>query len=808
MAIRVAALAVEIIRGGQPDRVKRDLKDVDRAGAKAGKSVIGLNNVLKAVGIGFSVVAITRGLRSVGRAFLDFDAAMVESLAIMGDVSAGMRDEMAEAAKDVAKTTTFSATQAAESYYFLASAGLDAQQSIAALPQVALFAQAGMFDMARATDLATDAQSALGLSVDDATENLISMARVTDVLVRAGNLANATVEQFSESLTNKAGAALKVVGKDIEEGVAVLAAFADQGLKGAEAGTALNIVFRDLQTKALKNKEEFAALGVAVYDADEEMRNAADIIGDLECALAGMSDAQKKATLLQLGFADKSVSFLQTILGQSDAIRGYERALRSAGGTTAEVAANQLQSFKAQLKLTTNTLQSMIITLVETVMPMFGFKEGLGDVRAALEDAEWWIKSNQDAIASWVTVIVASVTLVVQTFDLFGTTIKSVVKMAGDVLGNLGVMIVGIFKLVGDQLGNVGALLVGIFTFDLDLIKTSLGELKNDFVADLGAIVAVAVEMGKDFVVDLQPVRDELEQTADSFLDLTEAIANVEGPQRAPRGGRGGQDPTPTPGGQEPATEPFVFGGFEMDPDLIPKNVREYLEGLKLVSIETLQMIGEMADTIESGLEQTLGDAIANGLEAAFDTGSLKSFFAEFGKTLLAGFGDILVQLGQILIQYGITMEALRPFLTNIFTAGPAAIAAGMALIALGSAFSAITSSSGGVGRGTATAGAFREPSFGFSRQQADVSHRIITMGTPPTVQPQPAVNNEPSFGFSQQMADVSQRTISMGPAPTIQPQPSVVYNNTIIGPDDPTAQRQLTELLVKGQRRGLVLVP
>ena len=72
--------------------------------------MIGLNNVLKAVGIGFSVAAITRGLRSAAGAFLDFDAAMTESLAIMGDVSAGMREEMAEAAKQVAKTTTFSAT--------------------------------------------------------------------------------------------------------------------------------------------------------------------------------------------------------------------------------------------------------------------------------------------------------------------------------------------------------------------------------------------------------------------------------------------------------------------------------------------------------------------------------------------------------------------------------------------------------------------------------------------------------------------------------------------------------------------------
>jgi hypothetical protein len=81
---------------------------------------------------------------------------------------------------------------------------LDAEASIAALPRVAQFAQAGMFDMSRATDLLTDAQSALGLTIrDDAVKNMENMIKVSDVLVRANTLSNATVEQFSTSLTTK-----------------------------------------------------------------------------------------------------------------------------------------------------------------------------------------------------------------------------------------------------------------------------------------------------------------------------------------------------------------------------------------------------------------------------------------------------------------------------------------------------------------------------------------------------------------------------------------------------------------------------
>ena len=141
---------------------------------------------------------------------------------------------MKKPAKSVSKTTTYSAKQAAEAYYFLASAGMSAATSMAALPKVAKFAQAGNFDLALATDLVTDAQSALGLSSKDTAKSIEGLTRVSDVLVKANTLANASVQQFSESLTNKAGAALRLVGKDVEEGVAVLAAFADQGLKGSE----------------------------------------------------------------------------------------------------------------------------------------------------------------------------------------------------------------------------------------------------------------------------------------------------------------------------------------------------------------------------------------------------------------------------------------------------------------------------------------------------------------------------------------------------------------------------------------------
>lgn len=343
--------------GGTLGKVGKDAETLGTKFAHFGKIAAGV----AAAGV---VAFASQGVQS----FLQFDDKMNQSLAIMGEVSGPMRAKMETAAREVGKSTRFGADQAAEAYFFLASAGLSAQQSLNAMPRVAKFATAGMFDLATATDLATDAQSALGLSVDDPAQNLANLNRIMDVMVKTNILANTSVEQLAEALTNRAAAAARSVGKDVEETSAVLAAFADQGTKGKIAGEKFSIVLRDLQSRALSNKEEFAELGVSVFDASGNVRNMADIIGDLERLLGGMSAEQAKATLTMLGFTDESMSALQSLIGTSDAIREYEAALRSAGGTTDEVTKKQLESFSARLDILKSRLSDFGMSVGEVLV--------------------------------------------------------------------------------------------------------------------------------------------------------------------------------------------------------------------------------------------------------------------------------------------------------------------------------------------------------------------------------------------------------------------------------------------------------
>ena len=315
-----------------------------------------------------AMLGVAKGVFESVQAFAEFDSKMTQSLAIMQTTTA-QQEQMARVAREVATVTAISATDSAEAYFFLASAGLNAEQSMSALPQVAKFAQAGMFDMATATDLATDAQSALGLTVKDAVQNLDNLTRVTDVLVKANTLANATVQQFSEALTNKAGSALKVTNKDIEEGVAVLSAFADRGVKGAEAGEKLNQILRDVSRAVKKNNEEWVASGIVVTDAEGNLLHLSEVVANLTAGMDGLSDVQKAGLLDQLGLNRGVADAVKILAGAEDAIRNYDNELRNAGGTTERVAQKQLETFKAQVQLLQNNIENLKITIGQDFVP-------------------------------------------------------------------------------------------------------------------------------------------------------------------------------------------------------------------------------------------------------------------------------------------------------------------------------------------------------------------------------------------------------------------------------------------------------
>ncbi len=346
-------------------------------------SGMGPAGIAAGAGIGATALALKKTI-GVGA---DFDSQMTQVFAVYGHLTEDTKQRMIKAALAVSKATNTSAADVGKGFYYLASSGMNAKQAIASLPAVARFAKAGMFDLATATNLAAGAENALGLASTNAAVNQRNLIRVTDVLTTANNEANGTIELYSQALTNEAGAALKTAGKSIEEGTAALMVFANENLEGAAAGTALTIVLKDLEKVGLKNEAAWKKQGIAVYDTNGKMLNLADIMGELEKKTANLSGKQKTALLESLGFQERSVQFIQELIGSSKEMRDFQTKLEHSAGATAATAKKQMQSFDEHLKHLKVTIEDELIpafykiepALLGTVKDLGGFVKIIGN---------------------------------------------------------------------------------------------------------------------------------------------------------------------------------------------------------------------------------------------------------------------------------------------------------------------------------------------------------------------------------------------------------------------------------------------
>lgn len=409
--------------------------ETKRLGIQVGGDASGFNNAaasaitqmnnLKRVAAGVGGV-MAAGLATGGAAAVksagSFQQAMDQSLAIMDDVSQEQREQMETTAREVAKSYDVSAKKAAESYYYLASAGLDAADSEEKLGEMAEFAQAGQFDMAQATDILTDAASGLGMELED-------YPQIADKLVQANQMANASVEQFGEALINKAAGKMRVYNVALDDGISMLAQFADTGLKGRRAGTILARTLDGLVKRARKNSDAFKELGIQVYDSDGNLRNAYDIISDLQGALGDLSTKEKSAAMEMLGFNKRAENGINRLIGNKEAIKEYNEDLDSAGGSTGDVADKQMQGFNKQVGLMTDKVKDLAIELGDPLLqPLTNAVKKFGNFADNLQTAAAEADSIMEFVENIDDMDIGAVDFVLEPSIEFGTSVDKAVK--------------------------------------------------------------------------------------------------------------------------------------------------------------------------------------------------------------------------------------------------------------------------------------------------------------------------------------------------------------------------------------------
>ena len=348
------------------------LKDAKTSADKLGKASKGLqalnkgvNAVLK-VGAAAATAAVA-GMTAFAKASvqtgMQFDSAMSQVAATMG-TTVDQISELRDFAQEMGAKTAFSATQAAEALNYMALAGYDAETSMAMLPNVLNLAAAGSMDLARASDMVTDAQTALGLTTEETTT-------MVDQMAAAASKSNTSVSQLGDAMLTIGATARNLKG-GTQELATVLGVLADNGIKGAEGGTHLRNAILSLQTPTKDGTEALKQLGMSyedMYDDAGNMRALPEIFQQMSTAMEGMNQQSKDAIISGI-FNKTDLASINALIGTSASRwRELETAISASKGAAEEMANTQLDNLTGDITLMKSAWEGVKIALSDGVTP-------------------------------------------------------------------------------------------------------------------------------------------------------------------------------------------------------------------------------------------------------------------------------------------------------------------------------------------------------------------------------------------------------------------------------------------------------
>lgn len=288
---------------------------------KIGPLAIAATGVLVALKLAISALRIID--KSVD-AFTNFEISLKRAAVVMeGGVENIERLEAA--AKSLAITTVFTATEVAQGLFFLGQAGLNLEESLAAIQPTLNLAQIGMLDLGTAADIATNVMNSMRLDVTD-------LSFVMDVLTLTFTQSNTTISQLGTAFA-KIGPLAATLGIEFTEVAAAMGILANAGIKGEEAGTAIRNIFLRLLNPSRDAEETMAMLGITAQDVANGMLDLNDILRIFGRALdSGAIGADSISEIFQARATPAILALIASLDDADDSFGAFQQSLEDSRG--------------------------------------------------------------------------------------------------------------------------------------------------------------------------------------------------------------------------------------------------------------------------------------------------------------------------------------------------------------------------------------------------------------------------------------------------------------------------------------------
>ena len=190
---------------------------------------------------GEKMLPVTAAITGLGTAAVktaaDFDSSMSNVAAISGSSAEDM-DKLRERAREMGAQTKFSAKEAGDAMGYMAMAGWKTNDMLTSIEGVMNLAAASGEDLAKTSDIVTDAMTAFGLAADETTNGVANATHFADVLAQASSSANTNVGMMGETFKYVAPVA-GALGYNVEDTAVAIGLMANSGIKASQAGTQL-----------------------------------------------------------------------------------------------------------------------------------------------------------------------------------------------------------------------------------------------------------------------------------------------------------------------------------------------------------------------------------------------------------------------------------------------------------------------------------------------------------------------------------------------------------------------------------------
>ena len=425
----IGALRVEL--GIDTAAFDRGLEQAQGRLNSIGKSMEDIGKRMQGVGKRLSTW-VTAPIVGIGAASLkmagDFEQAMNQVAALSG-ATGDQLDALRAKAKELGETTMFSASEAADAMGFLAMAGFDTNEILAAIPGTLQLAASAQMDLGRAADIVSNILTGYGKTTED-------LAHVNDVLVKAFTSANTNLEQLGEAM-KYAGPVAASAGVQFEEAAAAISLMGNAGIQGSMAGTSLRGALSRILSPTTAATKAMEEAGLSFTDAQGRVIPLADIIEQLG------PHAENTGLFMEL-FGQRAGPAMAALVSQgSAALRDLTAELEDSAGTAQRIGDVQMQGFNGAMREMKSAIEGLMIAIAES-----GLIEFMADLVRHVTAFVRALSETNPEILKWGTIIAGAAAAVGPLVLGLGTLVAGIGAVI-PVVTSLGVAITGLVAATG-----------------------------------------------------------------------------------------------------------------------------------------------------------------------------------------------------------------------------------------------------------------------------------------------------------------------------------------------------------------------